>query len=94
VPRAIVETSELTQAEVAILRLVDTGLSNGEIAGALSISIATVKTHLHRAFCKLNAHNRTHAVALARASDGILKLFRQSDAPLGWTGLAGDARRR
>lgn len=80
-PRDSVAASALTHAEVAVLQLVDAGLSNGEIARALSISIATVKCHLHRIFFKLNAHNRTHAAALARASDGPLGLGRRPDLP-------------
>lgn len=41
------------------------GQSNDEIAAALGLSPATVKTHAARIFRKLGARNRSHAVAKA-----------------------------
>lgn len=61
-----VATNTLTQAQHEVLRHVDAGLSNHEIAGALGITVATVKWHLHQVFEKLGARNRTEAVAIAR----------------------------
>ena len=61
----------LTQAQLEVLRHVDAGLSNQEIAAALAISLATVKWHLHQVFQKLGARNRTEAVAIAR-EEGLL----------------------
>jgi DNA-binding NarL/FixJ family response regulator len=59
----------LSDRERAILRLVADGLSNGQIGGKLYISPETVRTHLRNAMTKLDADNRTHAVASAlRAS--------------------------
>jgi DNA-binding NarL/FixJ family response regulator len=59
----------LSDRERDILRLVADGLSNGEIGGKLFISPETVRTHLRNAMTKLDADNRTHAVASAlRAS--------------------------
>ena len=43
----------LTRAEMTILGLVDSGLSNPEIAERLRIGVGTVKWHLHRVFEKL-----------------------------------------
>ena len=63
----------LTRAEVAILTLVDFGLSNDEIAAKLAIAVGTVKWHLHQVFEKLQSRNRTEAVAKARER-GILPM--------------------
>ena len=56
----------LTRTETIVLGLVDEGLSNQQISAALSITIGTVKCHLHRVFEKLPARNRTEAAAKAR----------------------------
>jgi DNA-binding NarL/FixJ family response regulator len=58
----------LTPRELEVLRLVAKGLSNGEIGRALSISEATVKTHLLRTFAKLGVSDRTAAVTTALAA--------------------------
>jgi DNA-binding NarL/FixJ family response regulator len=58
----------LSPREVEVLRLVARGLSNGEIARALYISEATVKTHLLRTFGKLGVSDRTAAVTTAIAA--------------------------
>jgi DNA-binding NarL/FixJ family response regulator len=57
--------SHLTEREVQVLRLVATGRSNAEIASALFLGEATVKTHLNRLLAKLDLENRTQAVVLA-----------------------------
>ena len=41
------------------------GRTNSEIASELTISEATVKTHINHIFAKLGARDRTHAVVLA-----------------------------
>jgi DNA-binding NarL/FixJ family response regulator len=56
----------LTKAEAAVLALVDGGLSNQQIAVQLSISVGTVKCHLHRVYEKLQVRNRTEAAVRAR----------------------------
>ena len=56
----------LSDREREVLVLVGDGLSNDEIAKALFISRATVKTHLGHLFGKLGADSRTGAVATAR----------------------------
>lgn len=61
----------LTARELEILRAVATGASNGDIAAALFISQATVKTHLVHIFDKLGVATRTQAVTHARA-EGII----------------------
>ncbi|WP_345419140.1 response regulator transcription factor [Actinomycetospora chlora] len=60
--------SELTAREREIVALVAHGLSNAEIAGALTISHATVKTHVGRAMVKLDAHDRAQLVVIAYRS--------------------------
>ncbi len=57
----------LTRAEAVVLGLVDEGFSNQQISATLSITIGTVKCHLHRVYEKLPARNRTEAAAKARA---------------------------
>jgi DNA-binding NarL/FixJ family response regulator len=55
----------LTPRELMVLRLIATGLSHRDIAGALAISERTVKFHVTAILNKLGADNRTQAVALA-----------------------------
>ena len=55
----------LTERELDVLRCVARGLSNGEIGAELFIGEATVKTHLIRAFDKLQVSDRTAAVTAA-----------------------------
>lgn len=62
---------QLTGRELDVLRLLDTGASNREIAKALFVTEATVKTHLVHVFEKLGADSRAKAVAIAREA-GLL----------------------
>ena len=62
---------QLTGRELDVLRLLDTGGPNREIAKALFVTEATVKTHLVHVFEKLGADSRAKAVAIARES-GLL----------------------
>jgi len=56
----------LSERELEILRLVEAGLSNRQIAERLVITLATVKTHVHNLSQKLNVRTRTQALARAR----------------------------
>jgi LuxR family maltose regulon positive regulatory protein len=56
----------LSEREIEVLRLVAAGLSNLEIAKKLVLSEGTVKTHVHNIYGKLDAQNRTQAIARAR----------------------------
>lgn len=56
----------LSAREIELLQALQTGASNREIAEALFISQATVKTHLIHIYSKLGVDNRTAAVDVAR----------------------------
>jgi two-component system, NarL family, nitrate/nitrite response regulator NarL len=58
--------SRLTARELEVLRLIDSGLSNKQIAHSLSIELSTVKNHVHSLLEKLDAHGRGEAVAVLR----------------------------
>jgi RNA polymerase sigma factor (sigma-70 family) len=62
---------QLSEREREVLRLIAEGYVNREIAQLLTITTGTVKKHLEHIYSKLDVHNRTSAVARARA----LKLF-------------------
>jgi DNA-binding NarL/FixJ family response regulator len=64
-------TQTLSGREVEVLGLVAKGLTNAEIGRSLHITEATVKTHLLRAFGKLDVSDRTAAVTTAMAQ-GLL----------------------
>jgi DNA-binding NarL/FixJ family response regulator len=55
----------VTGREREVLTLVGRGLSNGEIADHLGLSLATVKTHVGRLLTKLQARDRAQLVIVA-----------------------------
>jgi DNA-binding NarL/FixJ family response regulator len=55
----------LSSREVEVLKLIAAGMSNGEIATALFLSNATIKTHINRIFSKTGARDRAQAVRYA-----------------------------
>jgi two-component system, NarL family, nitrate/nitrite response regulator NarL len=57
------ERARLTRREHEVLRLLDEGLSNKQIARRLCIELPTVKNHVHRILEKLAVRRRTEAVA-------------------------------
>jgi len=66
------DTPDLTHRERQVLDLIATGATDKEIAGQLSISLHTVKSHVCNILGKLHAVNRRHAARLA-AQQGLLR---------------------
>lgn len=69
---------KLTAREHEVLQLLGTGASNREIAKALFVTEATVKTHLVHLFGKLGVESRAKAVTLARET-GLISPFDSRD---------------
>lgn len=63
----------LTGRELEVLELAAAGLANRALAAKLMVSEATVKTHLHHIFTKLDVDSRQAAVASAIKS-GLIRL--------------------
>jgi LuxR family maltose regulon positive regulatory protein len=71
VPQTSAMCERLTPREISILKRLESGLSNKEIAEAIFVSEGTLKWHLHNVYSKLNVKNRSGAMTRARTL-GIL----------------------
>jgi DNA-binding NarL/FixJ family response regulator len=60
-----VESLTLSLRELDVLQLIASGLSNEQIAAGLSISVHTVKNHVHNILYKLQVKSRLQAVQYA-----------------------------
>lgn len=73
-------TLALTRREREVVRLIDQGLSNKEIARQLGIEVATVKNHVHNLLEKLRVHRRSEAAARLRDLVGTRRLRHEPGA--------------
>lgn len=77
VAQSLVETAnlppapglDLTEREHDVLKLMIEGLNNTQIAGKLTVSPSTIKSHVSNILSKLHVSSRTEAVTLALRND-------------------------
>ncbi|MCW2688716.1 MAG: two-component regulator [Mycobacterium sp.] len=77
----------LTAREDQILRMLEIGLSNREIAAQLYIAVHTVKNHVHSVLSKLGVRTRAEAAALSRTMTRPQTATRElgTGLPIGYT---------
>lgn len=61
-------TEVLTPREIEILDLIEQGLTNQQIASRLTLTVHTVKNHVHNLLGKLGVTSRAEAVSVSRAT--------------------------
>lgn len=61
--KSALQTSNLTDKEVKVLKLLFSGLHSGAIADSLFISEATVRVHLHKIYKKIAVKNKQQAIS-------------------------------
>lgn len=66
-PQSVGRDFVLTTREDQILKMLELGRSNGDIAARLNIAVRTVQNHVHNLLTKLGVDTRAEAVALSRA---------------------------
>ena len=75
------EWEHLSQSELAVARLVASGLTNRDVAGRLFLSPHTVSTHLRHAFAKLGIRSRVDLVRLVAEHDQPTELAWETLTP-------------
>ncbi|MGA8218730.1 MAG: LuxR C-terminal-related transcriptional regulator [Solirubrobacterales bacterium] len=65
-PRRLAADLGLSARQAEVLTMVARGMSNIEIANAMSLSQRTVEKHLQRIYRRLGVSNRTEAAARTR----------------------------
>lgn len=68
--------TSLTAREREVIALIDRGMSNKEIAAALTIEVATVKNHVHHILEKLQVRRRSAAAARLRTPPSLVTVAR------------------
>lgn len=61
--------ADLTERELEVLALMIEGLTNRQIAGKLTVSPSTIKSHVRNILTKLDVDSRTEAVSVALRND-------------------------
>lgn len=69
----------LTRREEEVLRLIGRGLSNKEIARELTLSVATVKQHVHHVLAKLHLTCRAQAMRRVRDEPWMAPVGRRTE---------------
>lgn len=69
----LIESSDFTEREIEILRELQTGDSNTEIAQKLGISSETVKSHIRTMLQKTGFHSRTELAIETRSCGFVIK---------------------
>jgi DNA-binding NarL/FixJ family response regulator len=84
----------LTEREREVLQQVAAGSSNAEVAAALHLSVATVKTHISRLLSKLDCRDRAQLVVVAYETGVAVPGLRLSPPGPKMTGNGADASLR
>ena len=79
----------LTDRELQVLQQVAAGSSNAEVAAALHLSVATVKTHISRLLSKLDCRDRAQLVVVAYETGVAIPGLRLSPPRPGRRKLSG-----
>ncbi len=73
------ERERLSTREQEVLALIAVGMSNGEIASELFLSVDTVKTYVRRLYVKLGVNNRAQAALQAAGHHVLPQAWRRSE---------------
>ncbi|MFK0151446.1 response regulator [Streptomyces sp. NPDC090493] len=79
-PAVHADLTALTPRELEVLTLLGRGLSNTQLAAGLTLSEATVKSHVARIFAKLGLRDRAQAVVVAYET-GLVRAGDPGDGP-------------